>query len=160
MLCFAFGIWNRSYAASFLSCLSRKSITSAVGDPYFMTCLHWQRETKHKWEKKLWLSSGNARGRFHPLGSCSWSHVPMALHCCGLNIPHLTLAMKHLYKDQDMKAPPSGTISFYFKRGFLQPLSSLSFCVRPRWDTARRPSYQGQMLLPWSWTSSFLTNER
>lgn len=62
-----------------------------------------------------------------------------------------------LYKDEDIKAPPIVTISVPFKGGFMQPLSSLSFCVLPCLDTARRSSYQVrccclQLKLPDSWT--------
>lgn len=62
-----------------------------------------------------------------------------------------------LYQDRDMKAPPIVTISVPFKTGFMQSLSSLSFCVLPCLDTARRSSsYQVRccclhLKLPDSW---------
>lgn len=78
--------------------------------------------------------------------------------------PHQTWAVfsmrvqsNHLYKDRDMKALPTVTISVPFKGGFVQPLSSLPSCVLPCLDTARRSSYQVRccclhLKLPDSWT--------
>lgn len=55
VLCLALGIWNRSNAPSFLSNLSHESFKSDVRDPYCMTCLSWQNQTKKKMEKETMI---------------------------------------------------------------------------------------------------------